>query len=90
MTEPDDLDLAQNLPEPAQGAFRLWLRVFRDSLVILQDGGFPGRVELSRNFLFDPSNDFFDFVAFGLGVSPDGLRERVRKAIREGSNPSGR
>lgn len=83
MIDADDLDLVQNLPEPARGAFHLWLRVFRDSLIILQDGGFPGRVELSRSFLFDPQNDFFDFVAFGLGVSPDGLRERVRKVLKK-------
>jgi len=81
MTEPDDLDLAQNLPEPAQGPFRLWLRVFRDSLHALQNGAFPGQVERARSFIFDPENEFFEYVAHGLGVDPDGLRDRVRKAI---------
>ncbi len=78
----DDISvMPSTIPEAAHGAFRLWLRVFRDSLHDLQNGAFPGQVERSRSFIFDPENEFFEYVAMGLGVDPDGLRSRVRKSI---------
>lgn len=86
MMELDDLSVSPStIPPECHGAFRLWLRIFCDSLHDLQHGGFPGRVDRSRSFIFDPENDFLDFVAFGLGVDPDGLRDRVRKAISKKS-----
>jgi len=85
MMELDDLSVSPStIPPEHHGAWRLWLRVFHDCLIILKDGGFPGQVDRSRSFLFDPENDFFDFVALGLGVDPDGLRDRVRRSIRGG------
>jgi len=85
MMEIDDLSVSPStIPPECHGAFRLWLRVFRDCLHDLQHGGFPGRVERSRLFIFDPENEFFEYVAMGLGVDPDGLRSRVRKSIQGG------
>jgi len=83
MMELDDLSVSPStIPPECHGAFRLWLRVFRDCLIILKDGGFPGQVDRSRSFIFDPENEFFEYVAMGLGVDPAGLRSRVKKAIR--------
>jgi len=82
MMELDDLSVSPStIPPEHHGAFQLWLRVFCDSLHALQNGRFHGQVERSRSFIFDPENEFFEYVAMGLGVDPDGLRDRVRKAI---------
>lgn len=58
--------------------YRLWLAVTLDAIHFLLNSRFP--TTLSESFLFDPDNDFFNFVADGLGYSPDGLRERIKKA----------
>jgi hypothetical protein len=34
----------------------------------------------AQAFLFDPDNEFFDYVSESLGYEPDALRQRIKKA----------
>jgi hypothetical protein len=76
-----DSDLDALLPdEPTRGGvYGLWLRVLCLSVLEIQDGRFSSK--MAEDFLFDPGNIFFDFVAGELGYDPAGLRERIRKAL---------
>jgi len=67
---------------PKDGVFHLWLFVTIDAFFALRYGTdyAPG----ARDFLFG-DNEFFDFVAEEMGYEPDGLRERIRKALESRS-----
>lgn len=71
-----DTDHIPDEPEHG-GAYGLWLRVMYLSVLELQEGRFS--THRAEEFLFDPENIFFDFVAGKLGLGPEGMRERIRK-----------
>jgi len=60
------------------GVFRLWLAVSISAFFALKKGEdyAPG----ARDFLFR-DNDFFNYVSISMGYEPDGLRERIWKAL---------
>ena len=58
------------------GEYQLWIAVLQDAIETLQaeDGKGAGA---ARSFIFE-SNLFFESVCFGLEVSPEVVRDRVR------------
>ena len=79
METPDLDDLLHD--EPIRGGeYGLWLRVLCLSVLEIQDGRFSSSA--AESFLFDQGNIFFDFVAEQMGFDPDGLRERIREALK--------
>ncbi len=73
-------DLIREEPSLRGGIFGLWLRVFCLSFFDLKEGRFNSQA--AEDFLFDPGNVFFDYVAEELGYQADGLRERIREALK--------
>ena len=75
MNNAADIDnLFESLPLP--GIYGLWLRIFALSVNELQ------RVygdTAAQAFLYDPDNQFFDYVSERLGYEPAAMRERIRK-----------
>ena len=57
------------------GEYGLWLRVTTDAVIHL----LKYRSNIAREFLFDESNPFFDFVCERMGYDADGVRERIRR-----------
>jgi hypothetical protein len=72
-------EILRDEPSLRSGVFGLWLRIFCLSFFELKEGRFRSRA--AEEFLFDPANEFFDFVAGELGYEVDGLRERILKAL---------
>jgi hypothetical protein len=68
--------------EPAfrSGEDALWLAVTIDAFLTLRDGG--GYQEMARGWIEDLGNIFFEAVSDRLGYAPDGLRERIREAVK--------
>ena len=60
------------------GVFRLWLAVLLSAFFALKDG--RDYAKGARDFLFD-DNAFFAYVCDSMGYEPDGLRERIAKAL---------
>jgi len=76
-----DLDyLLENETSLRTGVYGLWLRVLLNSFISLKNG--DEYSQGARSFLFD-ENPFFDLVADQLEYSPEGLRERIRKALEK-------
>jgi len=61
------------------GYLELWLHVTADAVLNLR--AFGSRA--AEEFIFDEDNEFFDEVARFLGFSPTGLRDAIRKRIRD-------
>lgn len=72
-------ELFREEPSLRSGVFGLWLRIFMLSISELKEE--RTGTQAARDFLFDPGNVFFDFVAEELGYQADGLRERITKAL---------
>jgi len=67
--------------EPTRGGvYGLWLRVLCLSILEIQSGRFSSK--MAEDFLFNQENIFFDFVAGELGYDAQGLRERIRTALK--------
>jgi hypothetical protein len=66
--------------EEIGGEYGLWLRVLVLSVLELRGRRFSASGV--KDFIFDPENPFFEFVAGELGFSPEGLRERIREAVK--------
>jgi hypothetical protein len=62
------------------GEIALWMAVTIDAFFALQDNG--GNQEMARVWIEDPENHFFEAVCDELGYSSDGLRERIREALK--------
>jgi hypothetical protein len=71
--------LLRDEPSLRGGEFGLWLRILCLSFFEIKKGRFSDRA--AKEFLLDPGNIFFDFVAEEMGYEPDGLRERILKAL---------
>jgi len=69
-------DLKQRDPT---GYVVLWLHVLIDAVENLR--AFKSRA--AEEFIFDEDNEFFDAVALFLGFTPEGLRDAIRKQIRD-------
>lgn len=69
-------DLKQRDPT---GYLKLWLHVTADAVENLR--AFKSRS--AAEFIFDEDNEFFDAVALYLGFTPEGLRDALRKRIRD-------
>lgn len=67
-------------PAFRSGEVALWLAVLTDAFITLRDGG--GYQDRARRWIEDAGNIFFEAVADGLGYEPDGLRERIRGALK--------
>jgi hypothetical protein len=66
------------------GEFRLWFRVVCENILVLKSGRFPGRKEAAEDFLFNPENVFFDFIAGEMGYEdPEEFRLRIKKGIKD-------
>ena len=61
------------------GYLELWLQVTADAVLNLR--AFGSRA--AEEFIFDEDNEFFDEVALYLGFTPEGLRDAIRKRIRD-------
>lgn len=61
------------------GEYRLWLAVFTDAVETMKHPGWYQKP--AREFLFDESNQFFNFVAHVLEYDPESIREQIRKTV---------
>ncbi len=73
-------ELLREEPSLRGGEFGLWLRIFCQSFFELKEGRVS--TQAAEDFLFDPENVFFDYVAGELGFDPEGFRERIREALK--------
>ena len=73
-----NLDTPEDEPD-CSGVYGLWLHVLYLSVLEIQNRRFSAGA--AKDFIFDPGNIFFDFVADEMGFDPDGLRERIRKSM---------
>jgi len=62
------------------GVYRLWLAVMTDAVETLQDGRFWTKG--AEEFLFDPENQFFNYVCHVLEQDPDAIRERIKAGLQ--------
>jgi len=69
-------DLKQRDPT---GHLKLWLHVLVDAV----EGLRRSQSRSASEFVYDESNEFFDEVALYLGFTPEGLRDALRKRIRD-------
>ena len=81
MTNDPDIDDLLETPAFRSGVYGLWLHVFLISVLELKRGGYD---TAAQAFLFDPDNEFFDYVSECLGYDPDAMRERIRKTVKAG------
>jgi len=65
------------------GVYRLWLAVMTDAVEIIKNPRFSH--SSAEQFLFDESNQFFNFVAHVLEYEPESLREQIRKTVINGN-----
>ncbi len=72
-------DLLDGEPSLRSGEFGLWLKVFSLSFLELQKGRFTGSA--AKEFLFDPENPFFDYIAGELGYEAADFREKILKIL---------
>jgi hypothetical protein len=77
---PDLDNLLDSEPAYRSGEVALWVAVLIDAFFSLRDHG--GFQEMARGWIEDPQNIFFEAVADRLGYEPDGLRERIREALK--------
>jgi len=77
-----EIDNLLETPALRSGIFALWLRVFILSVKEIQRGRHSDTA--AQAFLFDPENEFFDYVSECLGYEPDAMRERIRKSSKGG------
>lgn len=77
MTNENDLDTTIDESATKSPEYRLWLTVTLDAVNDLLDW----HSSLAEIFIFDPDNQFFDFVAYELGYEPEKLRERIRSTL---------
>jgi hypothetical protein len=73
-------DLFDDEPAHESGEVSLWLAVTIDAILTLRDGG--GYPERARDWIEDPGNIFFEAVAEKLDYTPEGLRDRIREALK--------
>ena len=74
-----DIDYNLDDPNAKSGVFGLWLHILYISVCeYLHADKFSSIA--AESFLFDPENEFFDYVAECLGYEPQALRERIKKA----------
>lgn len=57
----------------------LWLHVLIDAV----EGLRRSQSRAASEFVYDEDNEFFDEVALYLGFTPEGLRDAIRKRIRD-------
>ena len=81
MANNPDIDNLLETPALRSGVYGLWLRVFLISVLELRRGYGD---TAAKAFLYDPENEFFDYVAECLGYEPDAMRERIRKTVKGG------
>lgn len=74
-----DLDYLIDDSTNKNPCYKLWLTVLLDAVLSY----IQRQCTLGESFIFDPDNEFFDFVAETMGYSPDKLRNRIKKAGKE-------
>jgi len=79
MTMTNDLDAIIDESVTKSPEYRLWLTVTLDAVTSYLDW----HSSLAEIFIFDPDNQFFDFVANEIGYNPDNLRKRIKEAGRQ-------
>ena len=77
MTNDPEIDNLLETPAFRSGVNGLWLHVFLISVLELKRGGYD---TAAQAFLFDPDNEFFNYVSECLGYEPDAMRKLVKKA----------
>jgi len=70
-----DIEISQG-----DGIFQLWLAVLLSAFFALKDG--RDYAQGARDFIFG-NNPFFDFVADQMEFEPDGLRDRIKTALKK-------
>jgi len=76
-TDPD-IDSLLETPELKTGEYGLWLRVFIISVFEIRSGRWN---TAAKDFLFDPENEFFDYVSDCLGYDPEAMRARIKRLL---------
>ena len=79
-----NIDDLQASPSLRDGVTGLWIAVFVDACEM----AIRYRNKRAEAYLFD-ENPFFDLVAERLDYTPEGLRERIRAALRRKAHQDG-
>ncbi|MBP7766586.1 MAG: hypothetical protein KA113_15470 [Syntrophaceae bacterium] len=77
-----EIDIEDLLESPAlrSGVYGLWLRVFVLSVKEIRRGYGD---TAAQAFLYDPENEFFDYVSEFLGYEPAAMRERIVSTLKK-------
>ena len=73
-------DFLDSKPAFRSSEIALWLAVTLDAFFALRDGG--GYQDMAQGWIEDPENFFFEAVCNEIGYSQDGLRDRIREALK--------
>ena len=77
-----DIDYNLDDPNAKSGVYGLWLHVLYVSVIEYLHANKFSQVA-AKDFLFDPHNVFFDYVADCMGYEPQALRQGIKKAAEK-------